>query len=122
MEILLGEKPEAPLDVSAQAKVRNEAMAHAHREQVLLAGGQLLGAAFDFIEALFPAQAESKHSDQVARMLKASLSEGMERDPDGRLIMKIALPNEEALDALAGSLARVVTSRLQRNQGAAPTA
>ena len=123
MEILLGEKPEAPVDMSAQAKVRNETMAHAHREQVSLAGGQLLGSAFDFIKTLFPAQAESEHSDQITRMLKASLSEGMERDPDGRFIMKIALPNEEALNALASSLARVVASGLQRNQEApSPTA
>jgi superfamily II DNA/RNA helicase len=117
MEVLLGEKPEAPLGMSTQAKVRNEAMAYARREQVSLAGGQLLGATFDFIGALFPAQVESEHSDQVARMLKASLSEGMERDPDGRLLMKIALPNEEALDALASSLARVVASGLHMNHG-----
>jgi hypothetical protein len=118
MEILLGEKPEAPVDMSVQAKARDEAMAHAHREQVSLAGGQLLGVALDFIGALFPARSESEHSDQAARMLKASLSEGMERDTEGRLLMKITPPNEEALNALAGSLARVVASGLQRNQEA----
>ncbi len=116
MEILLGAKPDAPVDESEQERVRREAMAHVQQEKISLAGGQLLGAAFGFINALFPDHGGTGQNDHITRLLKESLSEGMERDDQGRLLMKIALPNEEALDALAASLARMLTAGLKTNQ------
>lgn len=111
LEVLLGAKPEAPVDESEKARQASEAERLARREKVALAGGQLLGAAFSFLDELLPARDESAASREVAEAVKKRFSECMEKDDEGRLKLTVTLPDASALDNLAGSLARLLDMR-----------
>ena len=53
LEVLLGAKPEAPVDVSEQTRLADQARATAtQRERMSVAGGQLLTSAFQFMARL----------------------------------------------------------------------
>ena len=108
LEILLGEKPDVPRDESGKARAEEEARLSARQRDIAAAGGQLLGAAFAFMGRLFPAAEEPEYTERLAVNVKETLSGLMTREEDGRLNMSIALPDEEALDTLAQSLARIM--------------
>ena len=54
LEVLLGAKPEAPLDVTQAAKrsTRQAEQLAEHRDRVAAAGGEMLGAVFNFLGEL----------------------------------------------------------------------
>ena len=52
LEVLLGAKPQAPIDESQQTDLAAIAEPHVHRERVAAAGGELLGAVFNFLGEL----------------------------------------------------------------------
>lgn len=116
LEVLIGEKPPAPVDESQAADVR--AQAKARRETVARAGGGMLGAAFRFIGELLGegdgdgggAAASSKITEARARM-KALLSECMERTEDGGWRMSVKFADSAAMDSLSNVLARLATQR-----------
>src|SRR5215510_14341075 len=56
LEVLLGARPEAPIDESEKARQRAAAEQKAHQERIAAAGGQLLCSAFSFLGALIPGQ------------------------------------------------------------------
>lgn len=107
MEVLLGAKPEAPLDESQRDQVKKEAEALVRRERIETAGGQLLGAAFAFIGEMFSGGNETEQTARLAKRFKQRLSEGLEKSEDGKLRMTIAFPDESALDNIAKSLAQM---------------
>ena len=111
LEVLLGAKPEAPVDESELARQAAEAERLARREKVAAAGGQLLSAAFAFLGDLLPAQAETDESRRTAALMKQRLAECMETDEQGQLKLTVNLPDAAALDNLAGSLARLLAAR-----------
>jgi SNF2 family DNA or RNA helicase len=111
MEILLGARPDAPLDETMKAAVASETESLARREKVALAGGQLLGAAFAFLGEMFPATEAGAENDALAEALKDRLAQCLDRDENGALKMTITLPDETVLDNLARSLARIVGDR-----------
>lgn len=108
LEVLLGAKPEAPVDESEKSRQEAVAARMARREQLALAGGQLLGAAFSFVDQLLPPRAESVDSQRLTETLKERLVECMEQDEEGRVKLTVTLPDAGALDKLAGSLARLL--------------
>lgn len=108
LEVLLGAKPDAPVDESQKAQQETLAARTARGEQVALAGGQLLGAAFAFVDQLLPQRPESDHTRRVAATVKERLLECMERDKAGRMKLTFALPDASALDDLAKSLAHLL--------------
>ncbi len=108
LEILIGKKPDAPVDESQKTQVEKEAAMLARKEKVAHAGGQMIGAAFAFIGELFPDGEETEQTRQVAGTVKQKLMEGLEKEEDGKLKMTITFPDESALDNLAKSLARMV--------------
>ncbi len=112
LEILLGAKPQAPLDARQQAEAATD---HAqHRERVAAAGGELLGAVFNFLGEL-AAQDEAAPlpaPDTVAG-LKQRLAECVEEDSQGRQRLSITLPNRDTLDNLAATLARLLVTKPQ---------
>jgi len=120
LEVLLGSRPEAAVDEVALGQARSEALAHANRERISMAGGQLLAAAFSFIGSLYPDPGSSTGTDALARQIMEGLSTGMERDSEGRLALKVVLPDEAALLSLSRSLSRVVAAGLQVKQGMTP--
>ena len=107
LEILLGAKPEAPVDESEKAKQAQEAQRLAQRDKVATAGGQLLTAAFSFLGELLPQQKETVESRQRADLFKKHLAQCMEQDEQGRMKLTVTLPDASALDQIANSLAHL---------------
>ena len=112
LEILLGAKPQAPLDVSQQAEVVDASDRQAYRDRVAAAGGELLGAVFSFLGELVSQQevAQSPAPDAVAG-LKQRLAECVEEDQQGRQRLSITLPNRQTLDHLATTLAQLLVMK-----------
>jgi len=108
MEVLLGAAPAAPVDVSAGHRAAEEADRLARREKVSEAGGQLLGAAFSLLSELVPEQASDEPTRQATQALRQRLADCMDTDDAGRLHLTVTLPDEAALDRLAGSLAQLM--------------
>lgn len=106
LEVLLGIKADAPVDQSERARREAEAERLAQRERVSRAGGELLHAAFAFVEQLLP-PADAAASGAV-EFIRARLSECVEKSEDGQLRLTVTLPSAEVLDQLAGSLAHVL--------------
>ena len=110
LEVLLGTKPEAPVDESRKEQVEREAQQLLRKEKIASAGGQLMGAAFAFMSEILPQKEETEQTRQMAKTFKSHLYECMEKDEDGNLKMTITLPDESILDNLAKSLAQVLGS------------
>lgn len=106
LEVLLGAVPEAPVDVSEQRRLAQEAEAAARRERLMAAAGQMLTAAFSFVNELVPAGAEAPAPAAIEGLHK-SLSECLTRDAQGRLQLTVMLPDAAALAPLAASMARL---------------
>jgi len=107
LEILLGARPEAPVDESLKADVEKETEALARKQKMARAGGQLIGAAFAFISEMFPEKGETEKTAQLADTFKQRLSDCLEPGENGELKMSITLPDESALNNLAHALARM---------------
>jgi hypothetical protein len=108
LEVLLGAKPEAPLDESAKAEREQEAEWLARRERVAAAGGELLGAAFHFLGELIGEAKETPATQQLTTDLRSRLTECVEDDPSGKPRLTVTLPDRSALDNLAQTLARLL--------------
>lgn len=128
LEVLLGAAPEAPLAAAAQARSTAELEQLARRERIGLAAGELLGAAFAFVEELLPAPKPAEPAPNgssprrraaaqqptVADRLRRQLGECVETGPDGRPKLTVTLPDSAALDRLAGALARLLDTASHR--------
>ncbi|MCI0359479.1 MAG: DEAD/DEAH box helicase [Planctomycetaceae bacterium] len=110
LEILLGAKAEAPLDVSQQQALEGEIgeRAAAHKERVAAAGGEMLGAAFKFLGELVASQAQKPAEPAVAADLRNRLAECVEEDGAGRQRLTVTLPDRAALNHLADALAQLL--------------
>ena len=109
LEVLLGARPEAPVDESLKETSEKAAFSTEHRARVASAGGELLGAAFKFLGELVAQQAPLAPPPQA---LVANLREGLgacvENDPSGKPRLTITLPDKSALDNLAQTLAKLL--------------
>jgi len=110
LEVLLGAKPEAAVDESVKAEREREAQLIARRDRVAAAGGELLGAAFNFLGELMAEQQETQASKQLAVDLKNRLAECVNQDEAGKQQLTVTLPDQGALDNLANSLARLLAA------------
>ena len=110
MEILLGAKPDAPEDESLKEDVERQTRDIDRKQKIENAGGQLLGAAVNFIGEMFKGREDSEQTVQLAGAFKNKLSECLDRGEEGNLKLTIALPDEKALDDMAKSLARMVSA------------
>ncbi|MBF0104183.1 MAG: DEAD/DEAH box helicase [Deltaproteobacteria bacterium] len=113
LEVLVGQKPDAPVDMSQEQKVVTEAALIKKRETVAMAGGELLSAAFSFMgEVLTPREkggdiAGDEQNKKVIEQFKRNLSDCLDRDESGNLKLTVTLPNEGVLEQLAASLAKI---------------
>ncbi len=110
LEILLGTKPDAPVDESRKEQVEKEAQQLVRKQKIESAGGQLLGAAFAFMSEILPQKEETEQTTQMAEAFKDRLCECLEKNEDGKLKMTVTLPDESVLDNLAKSLAQILAS------------
>jgi superfamily II DNA/RNA helicase len=109
LEVLLGARVDAPVDETEKQRNQQEAERLARRSRVAEAGGQLVAAAFQFLGEMIPQRQLSNGAEQNASEFKARLAECLERDEQGRPRLTVTLPNEAALESLAGSLAALFT-------------
>jgi superfamily II DNA/RNA helicase len=107
LEVLIGTKPEAPVDMSEKERVERELEETRRGRKIAAAGGQLLTAAFSLIGEMVGAEEETEPVRQMAETFKTRLSECLERDEDGNLKMTVTLPDPSVLDHLAKTLAQL---------------
>ncbi len=108
LEQLFDARPFAPIDESQRQKTEAEAAALVRKEKLAAAGGQLLNAAFSFLGEVFAAQEPTTSDRELAEALKSKLATCMDRDEHGRLQMTVTLPDDQAVEHLALSLARIL--------------
>ncbi len=104
LEVLLGARPEAPVDESVKRAAEQAAV---HRDRVAAAGGELLGAAFKFLGELVGPQAAPPPAALVAN-LRAGLDACVETDSTGKPRLSVTLPDRGALEGLATALAQLL--------------
>lgn len=114
LEVLLGARPEAPVDQSAAQQAAASADASLpteRRERVAAAGGELLGAVFSFLgELVRDGDAAASPPADVVQQLRGRLDQCVEADEDGRPRISFTLPDRSALDGLAQALARLLVA------------
>ncbi|MDC0937241.1 DEAD/DEAH box helicase, partial [Pirellulales bacterium] len=107
LERLLGKQPPAPVDKSQQRAVEAEAMQMAsRRDKVAAAGGELLGAAMKLVGELV--NNDRTPDPEVVSQVRAGLDDCVERSTDGRLQVRFTLPDDDALNGLAATLAMLL--------------
>ena len=109
LEVLLGAKPEAPLDISEQARQEQRARMLVKRERIASAGGQLVSAAFSFLGEMMPGDGETEESRRMTTLIRRRLDECVEQDDKGQYQLTVTLPDPTALDNLACSLGRLLS-------------
>jgi SNF2 family DNA or RNA helicase len=121
LEVLLGAKPEAPVDESHKQQSVNNVKTYSeeHQQRVAAAGGELLGAAFQFLGELMGKNDPTPPPQALVDNLRAGLGGCLAQGPDGKPQLTISLPNTGALDGLAQSLARLLTLANGAKGGAA---
>ena len=110
LEVLLGAKPEAPVDESAKRGQEKVVREQAQRERIAAAGGQLLSSAFAFLGELIPNQPETDASRRLSELFRQQLGQCLEKDERGQLKLTVTLPDPAAVAQLANSLARLAAS------------
>ena len=109
LEVLLGARPVAPLDESAQ-QAAAQVVDEQRRVRVSEAGGQLLGAVFQFLGELVAdgQPVAGAAPDPLVRDLRNRLDQCIEDDPYGRPRLTVTLPDRAAIDQMAQTLARLL--------------
>jgi len=111
LEILLGAKPEAPIDETQREQVEAQRDQYTHRERVAAAGGEMLGAVFQFLGELVSQDTADREPPQaVVANLRDRLTQCVEQDDAGRQRLTVTLPNRQSLDQLAETLARLLVA------------
>jgi len=110
LEVLLGAKPEAAVDQSQQRTLETQTREKQHRERLAAAGGELLGATFNFLGALVSDQSLPAPSSDVVDQMRDRLSACTQTDESGKRQLTFALPDENALDQLAQTMARLLAA------------
>ncbi|MDI9445291.1 MAG: C-terminal helicase domain-containing protein, partial [Planctomycetota bacterium] len=109
LEVLLGAKPEAPLDQTSLEKSRRES--EARQRRVAEAGGELLGAAFRFLGELVGGQPDTQPVPApLVDQVRQGLDQCIDVDESGNLRLTVSFPNREAIDSLANVLARFLAA------------
>jgi hypothetical protein len=107
LEKLLGQKPDAPIDESVKRDTKQLTVAvEERREKVAAASGELLGAALQLVAQLLDNGARA--SEEAVSQVTNGLTDCVERDEQGRPQLKLTLANDEALQSLAQSLAKLL--------------
>jgi superfamily II DNA or RNA helicase len=110
LEVLLGARPEASVDVTVQRAAAETTRDFAERrERVAAAGGEMLGAAFKFLgELVAQQQPEVAAPDALVANLRAGLGACVDEDPTGKPRLSVTLPDRSALEQLAQALAKLL--------------
>ncbi len=111
LEVLLGAKPEAPVDESQKRAVETATFQETeHRERLAAAGGELLGATFNFLGELVAEQVGAPPPEPLVTELRNRLTECVQEDESGRQRLTISLPDRNSLNQLAQTMARLMVA------------
>ncbi len=112
LEVLLGAKPEAPVDETSKEQSKREAEVVRQRQaRVAEAGGELLGAAFKFLGELVTQTPESPSApDGLVTQVREGIQQCVEVDDSGKHRLTVAFPDAEAVENLADVLARFLVA------------
>jgi len=108
LEVLLGEKPAAPVDESRRREVEQELRRKERREIIAQAGGRLLGAAFQFVGELLGGAAAPAATQPQAAQFRELLADCLQRREDGSFELTVSFPDKSIVDSLAGILGRLM--------------
>ena len=110
LEVLLGAKPEAPVDETQKPASEEAAksLSAAHRQRVAAAGGELLGAAFKFLGELVGQKDAPAPPPALVANLRAGLDSCVVQDANGKPRLTVTLPDKGALEGLAQALAKLL--------------
>jgi superfamily II DNA or RNA helicase len=104
LELLLGAKPEAPVDNGERAQKEQEVDRSTDRRQrIAEAGGHLVAAALRLLGELLP-QPDGTQGAQLGEALRTHIADAIGTDPAGRPVLTLTLPDRSALDGIAQSL------------------
>jgi hypothetical protein len=116
LEKLITDPVDAPIDGSQQRKVTQEAEEiQLRRDRVAAAGGQLLGSALQLVSELMGSAHRPPPDPSSVAQLQAGLTENVQRDSQGRPQLTFTLENDQALQDLAQSLARLLLPPTDRS-------
>jgi len=118
LEVMIGAKPDAPVDVSQQVNV--EAKVQARRERVQAAGAQLMSVAFGFLSELLKAPEPSPQIETLAGQMRDQFAACTATAEDGKTQLTVTLPDTAELDCLATALASVMASAKSRGATTMP--
>lgn len=104
LEVLLGAKPEAPVDASARGPRPEDVQPSDRKQRIAEAGGQLVAAAVRLLGELLPPAGESP----IAVLVRDQLASAVDTDATGRPVLTLKLPDRSVLDGIAQSLASVL--------------
>ncbi len=108
LETLLGERPVAPVDRTQQQRVKEERDQLAERQaQLVTAGQQVVSAVCQLVSAVLPASA-AQPDDAVVQEVRGGLESLVRHDEQGRPQLQLTLPDNESLNQLATTLARLI--------------
>ena len=107
LEVLLGRRPDAPLDESLAREGEREGAALAQRRRLAAAGGELVTSAFRFLGEILPAAPQSSATRAAEERLRERLRACTEQGSNGEVELHVTLP-PEALDGLCATLARIL--------------
>ena len=112
LEILLGEKKEAPVDATEKRRVEAETqrLAQEKQKRIADAGGQLLTSAFAFLGELMPESQGPQQTGQAATVIRDQLEQCLTTGEDGQLQFTVNLPDTGALENLANAVASLVST------------
>ena len=103
MEVLLGAKPEAHIDKTEEKKQVDDVN---RRKRLAEAGGEMFSAVFQFLGELVGQTASTAQpSEALVQQFRARLDSCVQTDETGRPQLTVTLPNAQALDGLAKTLA-----------------
>jgi superfamily II DNA or RNA helicase len=117
LEVLLGAKPPEPVS-EVEQRMRDAELDGAGRgARVSEAFGTLVSAAFSLLGEMLPEPGDQTQrrgptsgANGSADRLRAQLFDGVEEDSQGRPQLTITLPDKASLDALAGTLVKLIES------------
>jgi len=110
LEVLLGAKAEAPVDVSVKREEQAIVADDERRQRVAAAGGELLGAVFNFLGELVQNGPSPAPPHSLVENVRGQLGACVEEDASGRPRLSLTLPDRTALDQLAQTLSRLLVA------------
>lgn len=114
LEVLIGRKPEAPIDESLCLQENDSGQLAERRERVALASGRLLDSALTFLGELLPGPESKAPGSQVqvsgAAGPASKLAECFSKDEQGRPTLTVTLADDASAARLGSLLSRLMES------------